>query len=159
MLVRLDAPVAVAAPELAFTLDEDAFDAPASLRLRRGGMDVELRLSGGTHQVIAGGVVETVGVLPGRPGPLPYRLRRDVGGWTHTFTADVYRRGAADFDRAVTFLRGYLSERDDALVGESGGTLSGLLLRPVRRGLDWRGWHTFVTGREIVVTRSRLLIH
>lgn len=162
MLTRLAAVRAgVGADSLAFTLDEEALSPLAVLPLRVGGLGVELRLLGSAHQVIAGPVVETVAALPGRPGPLPYGLEREVVGWTHVFTADVYRRGPADFDRATSFLRDYLERRYDAIVGvhaDSPGTLSGVLLKPVRRGLDWRAWHTFPEHREIVVTRSRMLV-
>lgn len=163
MLTRLETAWAGArADSLAFTLDEEPLPPLAVLPVRVGDLEVELRLLGSAHQVVAGPVVETVAALPHRPGPLPYRLRREVGGWAHIFTADVYRRGPADFERAVSFLRSYLERRDDAIVGVHAGAegvVSGLLLKPVRRGLDWRGWHTFPEGRQIVVTRSRMLVH
>jgi hypothetical protein len=149
------------ADTLAFTLDEPPLDALATRMLRAGGVEVELRLLGASHQVVAGPVVETVAALPGRPGPLPYDLHREVAGWSYRFTADVYRRGAADFGRATAFLRTYLSGRTDAVAAAfpaEPDAITGVVLKAVRRGLDWRSWHTYPQHREIVVTRSRMLI-
>jgi hypothetical protein len=163
MLTTLDLAVEDARAEtLAFTLDEPPLDALSARTLLVGGLEVELRLLGPAHQVIAGPVVETVAALPGRPGPLPYELRREVGGWSHRFTADVYRRDAADFGRAVAFLRDYLETHPNGIAAAFAhrpAAISGVMLKPVRRGLDWRAWHTFPDTREIVVTRSRMLIH
>jgi len=72
MLATLDVAHADArADMLAFTLDQPPLAALLTRSLRMGGVDVELRLLGRSHQVIAGPVVETVAVLDGRPGPLP----------------------------------------------------------------------------------------
>ncbi|MCW2885507.1 MAG: hypothetical protein JWL58_2369 [Streptosporangiaceae bacterium] len=162
MLASFDIAYADARAEtLCFTLDEPPADALVTLPLRVGGIQAELRLLGSSHQVVAGPVTETVATLPGCPGPLPYSLGREVGGWSYRFTADVYRRGTADFQSAASFLRKYLADRDDALVGTYPGApdaISGIMLRPVKRGLDWRTWHTYPRTREIVVTRSRMLI-
>jgi hypothetical protein len=162
MLASFDVAYAdVHAETLCFTLDEPPMDALVTLTLRVAGVQAELRLLGSSHQVVAGPVTETVATLPGRPGPLPYNLGREVGGWSYRFTADVYRRATADFRSATSFLRGYLADRDDALAAtypEAPDAISGIMLRPVRRGLDWRTWHTFPLTREIVVTRSRMLI-
>jgi len=152
----------IQADTLAFTLDEPPIDALAARTRTAGGLEVELRLLGAAHQVIAGPVVETVAALPGRPGPLPYDLRREVGGWSYRFTADVYRRDTADFGRAVAFLRDHLDDRPDgiaATLADRPSAITGVVLKAVRRGLDWRTWHTFPDTREIVVTRTRMLIH
>ncbi|WP_344822954.1 DUF2617 family protein [Actinocorallia longicatena] len=151
----------VRADALAFTLDEPGRE-PQAQRVRRvAGMEVDLRLLGSGHQVLAGTVVETVAQLDDLDGPLPYQLRREVSGWSYGFTADVYRRDYADFTRAVDFLRRYLSGRDDTLAAGFPGqpdALSGVMIRQVRRGLEWRAWHTFPVTRQIVSTRSRMLI-
>jgi hypothetical protein len=162
MLASLDVTYSDArAGTLSFTLDQPPIDALVTLPLRVGGVEVELCLLGSSHQVIAGPVTETVATLPGSPGPLPYNLGRDIGGWSYRFTADVYRRATADFQSATAFLRKYLADRDDTLAGAYPGmpdAITGIMLRPVKRGLDWRTWHTYPQTREIVVTRSRMLI-
>ncbi|ROO82905.1 uncharacterized protein DUF2617 [Actinocorallia herbida] len=153
--------VEVVADDLAFTLDEPPLDPLAVRGWRIAGVDVQARLLPAGFQVVAGEVVETVAQLPGRSGPLPYHLRREVGGWSHVFTADVYRRDYADFTRAVAFLRRYLTDRDDSLAASFPGrqdVLCGVLVRQLRRGIEWRGWYTFPETRQVVSTRSRLLI-
>jgi hypothetical protein len=162
MLASFDVAYAdVRAETLTFTLDQPPLDALVTLPLRAGGVLAELRLLGFSHQVIAGPVTETVATLPGRPGPLPYSLGREIGGWSYRFTADVYRRGTADFRSATAFLRRYLADREDALAGTYPGApdaITGIRLKAVARGLDWRTWHTYPRTREIVVTRSRMLV-
>ena len=162
MLATLDVAHADArADMLAFTLDQPPLAALMTRSLRMGGVDVELRLLGRSHQVIAGPVVETVAVLDGRPGPLPYELGREVGGWNCRFVADVYRRDAVDFGRAAAFLRTYLAHRDDTVAAIFAGNkdaISAVTVRQIRRGLDWRSWHTYPRTREIVCTRTRMLI-
>ncbi|GAB3654282.1 hypothetical protein GCM10027589_12860 [Actinocorallia lasiicapitis] len=153
--------VDVRADALAYTLDEPGIDPLAQRTRRVAGVEVDLRLLGSGHQVIAGPVIETVAPLDGLEGPLPYQLRREVAGWSVSFTADVYRRDYADFTRAVAFLRRYLSGRDDTLAAGFPGqpdALSGVMVRQVRRGIEWRAWHTFPATRQIVSTRSRMLI-
>ncbi|GAB2812472.1 hypothetical protein GCM10022221_07510 [Actinocorallia aurea] len=153
--------LAVAADDLSFTLDEAAL-APLAVRgWRMAGVDIQARLLPTGFQVAAGPCVETIAQVEGRPGPLPYHLGREVGGWSYVFTADVYRRDYSDFTRAVAFLRRYLADRDDALAASFPGrqdVLCGVLVRQVRRGIEWRGWYTFPETRQVVSTRSRLLI-
>lgn len=153
--------VEIKADALSFTLDEPALGPTAVRGWRIAGVDVQARLLPTGFQVVAGPCVETVAQLEGRQGPLPYHLGRDVGGWSHVFTADVYRRDYADFTRAVAFLRRYLTDRDDALAASFPGrqdVLCGVLVRQLRRGIEWRGWYTFPDTRQVVSTRSRLLI-
>lgn len=151
----------IQADELSSTLDEPPLGPLAVRGWRIAGVDVQARLLPTGFQVVAGPCVETVAQLENRPGPLPYHLGRELGGWSYAFTADVYRRDYADFTRAVAFLRRYLTGRDDALAASFPGrqdVLCGVLVRQVRRGLEWRGWHTFPDTRQVVSTRSRLLI-
>lgn len=150
--------LAVRADALAFTLDAPLLEPVATRSRRVAGMDVELRLIETGHQMVTGALVETVAQLDDHEGPLPYTLTREVGGWSFGFTADVYKRDYADFSRAVAFLRKYLNGRDDVLAAAKGDELCGLLVRQVRRGLEWRTWHTFPDTRQIVSTRSRMLI-
>jgi len=161
-MLELARPVlAVRADALAFTLDSLPLE-PQATRLRRvAGVDVELRLLECGHQVVAGPIIETVTHLEDLDGPLPYELGKEIGGWYYTFSADVYRREYADFARGVTFLKKYLSGRDDTLAGGFAGNpeaLAGVMVRQVRRGIEWRAWHTFPKTRQIVATRSRMLI-
>ncbi|WP_106399419.1 DUF2617 family protein [Actinocorallia populi] len=151
----------VRADGLAFTLDVPPQEALAARSWTVAGVGVQARLLDAGHQVVAGELVETVAQLPGRDGPLPYKLHREVGGWSYGFSADVYKRDYVDFDRAVKFLRGYLDGRDDTVAGvfaRDRDELSGVLVRQIRRGLEWRAWQTFPRTRQIVSTRTRMLI-
>lgn len=161
MLELVRPAVDVRADGLAFTLDAPPVEALAVRSWRVAGVAVQARLLDSGHQVVAGEVVETVAQLPGREGPLPYQLHREIGGWSYGFAADVYRRDYVDFDRAVKFLQGYLEGRDDTVAGfftREKGELSGVLVRQIRRGLEWRAWQTFPRTRQIVSTRTRMLI-
>jgi len=153
--------VDVQADGLAFTLDLPPQEALASRAWTVAGIAVEARLLSTGHQVVAGSLVETVAEFYGLEGPLPYKLHREVGGWSYAFTADIYKRDYADFNRAVAFLRNYLTGRDDALGAVfplQQDELGGVLVRQVKRGLEWRTWHTFPRTRQIVSTRTRMLI-
>lgn len=161
MLELVRPAVEVRADGLAFTLDVPPREALAVRAWKVAGVPVEARLLSTGHQVVAGPLVETVAQLEGLEGPLPYELHREVGGWSYGFTADVYKRDYADFNRAVAFLRDYLKGRDDTLAAsfpQQKDELGGVLVRQVRRGLEWRAWHTFPRTRQIVSTRTRMLI-
>ncbi|MEO5876953.1 MAG: DUF2617 family protein [Streptosporangiaceae bacterium] len=161
MLELVRPALAVSADALSFTLAEPALQAQGNRLRRVAGVEVELRLLGHGHQVLVGPVAETVARMDGREGPLPYELGKEIGGWAYTFTADVYRRDYADFTRGVAFLKKYLSGRDDTLAGGFVGepeALAGVTVRQIRRGLEWRAWHTFPKTRQIVATRSRMVI-
>jgi hypothetical protein len=151
----------VRADGLAFTLDLPPREALAVRAWTVAGVAIEARLLDTGHQVVAGPLVETVAQLDGFEGPLPYELHRESGGWSYGFTADVYKRDYADFNRAAVFLRDYLKGRDDVLAAvfpQRKDELGGVLIRQVRRGLEWRAWHTFPQTRQIVSTRTRMLI-
>ncbi|MCD0447976.1 DUF2617 family protein [Actinocorallia sp. API 0066] len=153
--------VVIRADDLSFTLDDPPHGPLAVRGWRMAGVDVQARLLPAGFQVVAGPCVETVAQDEERPGPLPYLLTREIGGWEHTFSADVYRRDYADFTRAVAFLRRYLTDRDDTLAAAFPGrqdVLCGVLVRQIRRGIEWRGWYTFPESRQVVSTRSRLTV-
>src|SRR4051812_50215599 len=87
MLADLDVPYAdTGAHMLSFALGLAPQDALAVLPVERGGLRIELRLLGASHQVLAGPVSETGACLPGS-GPLPRRLRRGPPSWADEFAA------------------------------------------------------------------------
>ncbi len=160
-LVRPATAAEVRADGLAFTLDLAPREALATRAWKVAGVALEARLLASGHQVVAGPLVETVAQIEDLDGPLPYELHHEAGGWSYGFTADVYKRDYADFNRAVAFLYGYLKGRDDTLAASfprQKDELGGVLVRQVRRGLEWRAWHTFPRTRQIVSTRTRMLI-
>ncbi|ACY96737.1 MULTISPECIES: DUF2617 family protein [Thermomonospora] len=163
MRATLDAPYRdTRADALSFALGLEPLDALAVLPVRRGGIDVEMRLLGASHQVFAGPVSETVACLPGRAGPLPGRMRTQVDGWAYDFGAQVHTHGTdAAFTAAVRHLCAALADRDDALVGTFPGSphaVTALALDgdPHAGTLGWRTWHAYPQTRQIVVTRTLL---
>lgn len=145
MLVSLDIPYADStAGDLSFALGLPLLPA---LHVHRLSEDLELRLLGASHQVVAGGLVETVACLPGRPAHLPPSVD-DPG---YRFTATVTR-----LDRAVTAaLWRDLAGDPRALVGVFPGDPDAVTaLRADDRG--WQTWHAYPQTGELVVTRTVL---
>jgi len=152
------------ADALSFALGLEPLDALAVLPVERGGIRVQLRLLGASHQILAGPVSETVACLPGDPGPLPEEMRADVDGWTYGFRARVEAHPTeAAFAAAVRRLCERVADRDDALTGTFPGSpyaVTALAVDgdPVAGTLGWRTWHAYPQTREIVVTRTLLEI-
>ncbi|MEW2352600.1 DUF2617 family protein [Spirillospora sp. NPDC029432] len=166
MLAPLDTPYAdTRADALSFALGLPPMDALAVLPVRNGGLALELRLLGASHQVIVEpGFSETVACLPGDPEPLPGRLHADHAGWAYDFTATTAAHGdGAAFEHAVDELLARLDGRADALTGTFPGsphavTALALTTDPSRPGrTGWHTWHAYPQTREIVMTRSRLV--
>ncbi|MBA9003841.1 MULTISPECIES: DUF2617 family protein [Thermomonospora] len=165
MRAALDTPyLDTRADALSFALGLEPLDALAVLPVERGGIRVELRLLGASHQIFAGPVSETVACLPGDPGPLPGGMRADVAGWGYDFRARVEAHPTdAAFASTVRRLCERLADRDDALTGTFPGSphaVTALALDgdPDTGSLGWRTWHAYPQTREIVVTRTLLEI-
>jgi hypothetical protein len=157
MLSDLDAAyVDTRADALSFALGLPRLTALATLPVTRGPIQVELRLLGASHQVIAGPVSETVACLAGHPGPLPGEVRRTVGDLSYDFTADIREYGRAGFETAVEELLGRLTGREDALTGTFPGSPYAVTAIAIEAGLGWRTWHAYPQTMEIVETRTRL---
>ncbi|GAB2610326.1 DUF2617 family protein [Streptomyces capparidis] len=157
--VQLAAPyLDTAADQLRFTLGLPPRDALAVAEVAVGGITVELRLLGASHQVFAGPVRETVACLPGEPGLLPGSVTEEIDGWTYRFTARIHRHGPREFAARAGLLR-ELHGRPEALCGVFPGApdaLTALLVRPREGGVAWRTWHTYPRTRQIVATHTRL---
>jgi hypothetical protein len=157
MLAALDTPYTdTRADALSFALGLPPLDALAVLPLTRPNLQMELRLLGASHQVIAGPVSETVACLPGHPGPLPGEIRRTVHGWSYDFSASVRTHDRPGFEAAVTGLMRRLAGRADALTGTFPGSPYAVTALAVGPGLGWRTWHAYPQTMEIVTTRTRL---
>ncbi|GAA2723168.1 DUF2617 family protein [Actinocorallia aurantiaca] len=158
MLSALDVPYRdTSAGALAFALDEPRLEALAVRDLAVAGLDVQLRLLGASHQVVAGPVTETVACLPGRAGELPCAVERLLDGWAYAFTARTRR--PADFSAELARVERLL-DRPDALSGVfpgAPGALTGIVLDPLPRGAAWRTWHTYPETGELVETTTRMV--
>ncbi|NYI04548.1 DUF2617 family protein [Allostreptomyces psammosilenae] len=157
--IRLAAPyLDTGADQLSFALGLPAREALAVAEVRAGGLTVQLRLLGASHQVIAGPVCETVACLPGRPGWLPEAVNEEIGGWKYRFTARIDTYPPQEFGDRAQWLREGLDGRPDALCGIFPGSPDAVTALVVESdaGVAWRTWHAYPQTRQIVTTHTRL---
>jgi hypothetical protein len=147
------------ADQLSFTLGRPAREALAVRDLTVGGLDVQLRLLGASHQVFAGPVRETVACLPGVAGGLPGSEVHEFDEWHYRFTARVRHFTAAGFSEEVHRIRKRSDDAAESLHGIFPGSPEAVTALTVERlgtGLGWRTWHTYPQSRQIVATFTRL---
>ncbi|MFF9864731.1 DUF2617 family protein [Streptomyces sp. NPDC013953] len=147
------------ADQLSFTLGRPAHEALAVRDLEIGGIEVQLRLLGASHQVFAGPVRETVACLPGVEGGLPAVAEQDFDDWAYRFAAEVRLYAPAEFSARVARIRAASEEHPRALYGVFPGSPEAVTALTVERqdtGLSWRTWHTYPQSRQIVATHTRL---
>lgn len=169
MLVELHLPFAdVRARDLSLTLGREPLPALEFLRARVGGIEVELRLLGCSHQALVADLLsETVACTPGVPGDLPSQ-RADglAGGVRYDFRAHVKELAPAAYARAAR--AAIAAARDDAhgLVGlfpaplpgrGSGDAFTALRLAPLAGGVGWQTWHGYPQTGELVITETELV--
>ncbi len=163
MLVELSVPYAdVRAGDLALTLDAPPEPALDVLACVVGGVELELRLLGCSHQALAGEggalLSEMVACRPGSPPGLP--ARHDRPGYR--FTARVERLVPRAFELRARALIGAASADPAGLVGVfpgPGPAFTALRARSVRGaagGAAWSTWHAYPQTGELVVTESVL---
>ena len=120
-----------------------------------GGLTVELRVLGASHQVVLGDWSETVACLPDRPGALPAREEQVVGGHSVTFEARVDR--PADFEGVVRRVIASCEADPHALVAEFPGSplaVTALSASIADGGVAWQTWHAYPQAGELVWTKS-----
>jgi hypothetical protein len=120
-----------------------------------GGLTVELRVLGASHQVVLGDWSETVACLPDRPGALPAREEQVVGDHRVTFEARVDR--PADFAGVVQRVISLCANDRKALVAEFPGSplaVTALAAGPFGDGVGWETWHAYPQAGELVYTKS-----
>jgi hypothetical protein len=157
--IRLAAPyLDTGADDLGFALGLPRHDALAVTETETGGLRVELRLLGASHQVFAGPVRETVACLPGASRRLPPEVCEELGGWRYRFTAHVEICPPPEFTRRVRLLREETDGRADALCGVFPGAPDAVTALAVQEcpGVGWRTWHTYPQTGHIVATRTRM---
>ncbi|WP_149181462.1 DUF2617 family protein [Streptomyces sp. TRM49041] len=158
--IALDTPyLDTDADQLSFTLGHPAREALAVRELTVGGIDVQLRLLGASHQVCAGPVRETVACLPDVAGGLPDTATEDFDGWHYSFSAQVCSLSAEAFGAEVALIRSRSDAHPRALYGIFPGSADAVTALTVERekaGLSWRTWHTYPRSRRIVATHTRL---
>lgn len=157
--------VDVSAHDLSLTLGADVAPALETLRATVGGLEIELRLLGCSHQALVDGgalLSETVACVPGVAGTLPQR--RTDGGYefrarVERFAPDAYTARAAEvLARAAADPRALAGVFAPAPGSESATlpAFTALAAYAPGAGIAWTTWHGYPQSGEIVVTASRL---
>ncbi|WP_199827800.1 DUF2617 family protein [Streptomyces specialis] len=160
--VRLAAPyLDTSADHLAFSLTAPVREALAVNTVRLGGVSVELRLLGASHQVVAGPVTETLACLPDQPGggPPPADITEDIDGWAYRFTSALRCHEPREFPPRAARLRERLAAHPASLYGAFPGSpdaLSALTAQRVGDVISWQTWHVYPQSGQIVETRTTL---
>lgn len=144
----------VSANSLRLALDLPAQPALDCAVVEVGGVTVELRLLGASHQVIAGATSETVACLPGEHAALPPRVERPG----YAFESSVETLAPAAFRARADAVRAAAAADELALAGVFPGSadaLTAITCRAVPRGIAWETTHLYPRTGEAVVTRSR----
>lgn len=124
-------------------------------RVTLGGMTLELRVLGASHQVVLGSFSETVACLPDTPGALPASSVRTVGDYDVRFAASCSRPD--DFTSAVSRIVLDCDADPHSLVAEFPGSplaVTALSARAVAGGVSWETWHAYPQAGELVWTSS-----
>lgn len=165
MQAQLEVPYRdTAADELVWRLGEPYHPALATLDLEVTGGRLELRLLGGSHQVVfttpdeVAVVSEVVACGEGAPG-LPPAAERTLGGWEYRFRSRAHRLPPARFGPRVDRLVARLADHPAAIVGRFPGSphaVTALLAAPDPdgAGVRWRTWHAYPQDGRLVVTST-----
>jgi hypothetical protein len=124
-------------------------------RVTLGGMTLELRVLGASHQVVIGSFSETVACLPDRPGALPAQESLVAGDYAVRFSARCDR--PADFEAAVSRIVADCAADPHSLVAEFPGSplaVTALSARAAGDGVRWDTWHAYPQVGELVWTSS-----
>ena len=167
--------VDVSAHDLSLTLGATGAPALETLRATIGGLDIELRLLGCSHQALVDGgtlLSETVACVPGIAGSLPWR--RTDGGYdfrarVERLASDAYAARAAELLARAAADPHALAGVFAAAPGADGSRLpafTALAAHAPRSssgagdgdgdGVAWTTWHGYPQSGEIVVTASSL---
>jgi hypothetical protein len=120
-----------------------------------GGITLELRVLGASHQVVIGGWSETVACLPDRTGALPSREEHVVGDYQVRFEARCDRPD--DFASTVSRIVADCEADPHSLVAEFPGSplaVTALSARAAGDGVCWQTWHAYPQAGELVWTSS-----
>ncbi len=129
------------------------------LALDVGGVALELRLLGASHQVVAPGLTETVACREGEVAALPARAERAAGPRRYAFASRVERLSAPAFAARARAVRDRAAADPLALAGVFPGSpdaLTAIACRPVRGGAAWRTVHLYPATGELVETTATL---
>ncbi|HEX4791698.1 MAG TPA: DUF2617 family protein [Actinospica sp.] len=152
------------AQDLCWSLTLPVQPALAARTVRLGGLVLELRLLGASHQVLAWAeagsellCVETVACLPGLAEPLAARSARLRPSDGYAFESVVRTLDPPDFDAAVARIGRALAAAGGGLGGcypGAPGALTAVLPEPARSGVRWTTWHSYPQEGRLVRTRT-----
>jgi len=140
-----------------------------------GGLDVEVRILGASHQVLVriadrARLVcrETVACRDAAPGPLPIAIERDLEEGYHYEVRCAVREVDADhFPAWASALRDYAGSLPDATVAvfpAVPNAVTAVVVEPLParlHGVLWRTWHTYPQpggAGDVVATRTVLYL-
>ena len=156
MRARIETPFADSrAADLSLAYGLRPLPALGTHRVTLGGVTLELRVLGASHQIVLGEFSETVACLPDRPGALPATSRRTVGDYDVRFEASCSRPD--DFASAVSRIVAECDADPHSLVAEFPGSplaVTALSARAVPGGVRWETWHAYPQAGELVWTSS-----
>jgi len=175
------------ADALGWCLGLPPLPALATRDVELGGLKLELRLLGASHQMLIdadrgfgpdsdrgfdhglgsvgstgsrGLVSETVACLPGAASPLPARAATRLGRWEYEFTALTQSFTDAAFASRVREIVDLASGHEHGLVGDYPGlpyAVTAMVVERCGAGAVWSTWHTYPQEGRIVSTRSRAM--
>ena len=165
-MLELDVPYRdTRAADLCWSLALPVQPALAVRSVRRGGLILELRLLGASHQVLAWAeegtellCVETVACLPHLAEPLPARDARRLSGGVYVWEAQTLVLSGPAFDRAVGRIRRAVEAGADSLAGSypgAPGAITAVLPEVAPSGVRWTTWHSYPQDGRLVRTRTR----
>lgn len=164
------------ADALGWCLGMPPLPALATRDVELGGLKLQLRLLGASHQMLidpdpgfdrgvgASGAVrlvsETVACLPGVASPLPARVATRLGRWEYEFTSLTQTFADAAFASRVREIVDLASGHEHGLVGDYPGlpyAVTAMVVERCGAGAVWSTWHTYPQEGRIVSTRSRAM--
>lgn len=176
MIAPLSVPYkAVRASELSWSLEAPDQPPLHSDRHPVGGLDVEVRILGASHQVLVRTADparlvcrETVACRDAAPGPLPTAMERDLDeGYRYEVRCVVREVDAGHFSAWASALRDYAGCLPDATVAVFPAVpdaVTAVVVEPLParlRGVLWRTWHSYPHpggGGDVVATRTVLYL-
>ncbi|MET7304948.1 DUF2617 family protein [Embleya sp. NPDC005575] len=155
------------ADALGWCLGLPLLPALAERTVELGGLKLELRLLGASHQMLitpgrgeGEPVSETVACVPGAATPLPARVATRLGRWEYEFTALTQRFEDTAFVARVREIVTLASGHEYGLIGDYPGlpyAVTAMVVERCGAGAVWSTWHTYPQECRIVSTRSRAM--
>ena len=152
------------AQDLRWSLSLPVQPALATRTVRLGGLVLELRLLGASHQVLAWAesgtellCVETVACMPGLAEPLPPRSTRLLPSGGYEWDSAVIELPPPEFDAAVAGVRDAVDANPLSLAGSypgAPGALTAVLPEAAAPGVRWTTWHSYPQDGRLVRTRT-----